>query len=236
MSDREDLSRLVALADRARAHNFRPDTEAGRDALAALWSAVDLVRDSAAQGELELGPQGHRYAWCPQCGECSAAQVDEDGCCAECGCTAVGPGIDALVDRYNHELELSARRLVAAKTMRDHARAMLRVLGAVRTSMVFKCLYCGLETEVAADMVAHGETCEKHPAVVRLKGIRELADLLLAALSPATGSPEDPIDLIPGGWDSQVGLAACKLAHAITEDLAKESASKKPEPVKDGAL
>ena len=31
-------------------------------------------------------------AWCPQCGP--GVNIDEDGCCAQCGADAVGPGAE----------------------------------------------------------------------------------------------------------------------------------------------
>ena len=120
--------------------------------------------------EKTTGPQGYQFAWCPECGERTRPEhVDEDGCCVTCGALATGKGIDDLVSRYNHEVELSSRRLVAARTMRDHARAMIRALGAVRFDMTFICPFCDAKHESMADMVAHGATCEKHPAVVKLK-------------------------------------------------------------------
>jgi hypothetical protein len=168
--------------------------------------------------ENTTGPQGYRFAWCPECGERTRPeQVDSDGCCAECGCTAVGPGIDDLVSRYNHEVELNSRRLVAARTMRDHARGLMRAVQNVRVELSFKCLYCGAGTDSAADMVAHGATCEKHPAVKRMKAIRDAAGTALDEwtefLSKQTKMTFEHVD---------IEAATRRLNYVICCDLAME--------------
>ena len=48
-------------------------------------------------------------SWCPQCGP--NVEVDEDGCCAGCGATAMGPGADGA-----HKLKRTLEGLVGAST------------------------------------------------------------------------------------------------------------------------
>lgn len=44
--------------------------------------------------------------WCPQCGP--NVDIDEDGLCIGCGCTAVGAGVNLIYTRLNgYQLELN---------------------------------------------------------------------------------------------------------------------------------
>lgn len=49
--------------------------------------------------------------WCPQCGP--GVPIDEDGCCATCGATATGRGVDAVLP-LRHRAECMCAAIVAA--------------------------------------------------------------------------------------------------------------------------
>ena len=51
-------------------------------------------------------------SWCPQCGP--NVEVDEDGCCAGCGATAMGPGADGA-----HKIKRALEGLVGASTREE---------------------------------------------------------------------------------------------------------------------
>jgi hypothetical protein len=172
-----------------------------------------------------LGPQGFEFAWCPECGERTRPeQVDSDGFCAECGCTAVGPGIDDLVSRYNHEVVRGEKLLKAARVMRDSYRAVRRAFDGFHLNG-FTCPHCGAWNASMSEAVAHDETCEKHPAVVRLKLIMETAGAPVKAfmLYLANGDKVNLASLVEGMSRLSVAIESYKPYVD-------------PEPGKDGAL
>lgn len=100
-------------------------------------ATADLRASAAAKAESFLG------SWCPQCGP--DVGVDEDGCCATCGATAVGDGADtalklrALVEQLkreyfimdrDHRAKLAdrERRIRAARVEIEISRRQMREL------------------------------------------------------------------------------------------------------------
>jgi hypothetical protein len=127
----------------------------------------------------------------------------------------VSRGIDDLVRPYNREVIHGGKLLAAARTMRDAYRAAknIRLNG-------FTCPHCGAWSQSMAEAVAHDATCEKHPAVMRLKLIMETASAPLKAfmLYLANGNKADLASLVEGMSRLSVAIESNAVSGAQIEN------------------
>lgn len=149
LGDHPDPQPVVLEGQRDRARRVVRERDEARARLATLQTAYDDIKRTLAVAADEM--RQLRGTWCPECGP--GVSVDEDGCCATCGATATGPGVDAIiaevrqlreevsflradrdgvVSQYEHvqdvaqEMRLNSEK---AKRERDEARAYVSRLG-----------------------------------------------------------------------------------------------------------
>lgn len=90
-----------------------------------VWEAMKLLVEMAEEIERLRGETASDEMPAFLCVECGPSpNVDEDGCCASCGGTAMG----TWLDKADHYIARTARRMTKLEIQRDDARADVKVM------------------------------------------------------------------------------------------------------------